>query len=385
MSADSDAQAHTGGGNRRGTKESFGSIRTLSSGRVQARYTGPDGRTHTAPTTFQTRKDARAWLAVQRADITRQAWNPEAPSSSAPTFGIVAEQFLATPTKDGKDRKPRTVAHYRALLDKFLLPTFGNVKVNRITRADIERWHVQHKGQTPTYTAHAYSLLKTVLDFASRPPRRHITANPCDIPGAGTTRRIKAVHPASVDEIEAIAAAMPDRLRLLVLLTAWGALRFGEATELRRKDVDLKRGVVKVRRAVYRVNGRPEVGTPKTAAGVRDVSIPPHLHPLLEEHLAAIPKQADALLFSAADGTSHLPPASLYGHYYKAREAAGRPDLRFHDLRHSGAVLAALTGATLAELMQRLGHSTPGAAMRYQHAAKGRADEIARRLSDLRG
>ncbi|WP_228488971.1 hypothetical protein [Raineyella fluvialis] len=57
--------------------------------------------------------------------------------------------------------------------------------------------------------------------------------------------------------------------------------------------------------------------------------------------------------------------------------------MRWHDLRHTGAVLAASTGATLAELMARLGHSTAGAALRYQHAAKGRDAEIAASLSAL--
>lgn len=57
------------------------------------------------------------------------------------------------------------------------------------------------------------------------------------------------------------------------------------------------------------------------------------------------------------------------------------PDLHFHDLRHTGAVLGAATGATLAELMQRLGHTTAGAAMRYQHAASDRDAQIAEALS----
>ena len=73
------------------------------------------------------------------------------------------------------------------------------------------------------------------------------------------------------------------------------------------------------------------------------------------------------------------------GWCYPAREAARRPDLRFHDLRHTQAVLAAATGATLAELMARLGHSTPGAAMRYQHAPADRDRVIAAALSDLAG
>ena len=84
-----------------------------------------------------------------------------------------------------------------------------------------------------------------------------------------------------------------------------------------------------------------------------------------------------------ASGGGHLQPSSLYRVYYRAREAAGRPDLRFHDLRHTGATLAAATGATLAELMGRLGHSTPAAALRYQHAAAERDQEIARRLSAM--
>jgi integrase len=92
--------------------------------------------------------------------------------------------------------------------------------------------------------------------------------------------------------------------------------------------------------------------------------------------------ERNALLFPAAHG-GHLAPATLYRRFYTARDEAKRPDLRWHDLRHSGAVLAAATGATLAELMARLGHSTPAAAMRYQHAAQGRDKQIAKLLSKI--
>ncbi|WP_425564639.1 hypothetical protein [Nostocoides vanveenii] len=70
---------------------------------------------------------------------------------------------------------------------------------------------------------------------------------------------------------------------------------------------------------------------------------------------------------------------TLRRHWLKARLAAGRPDLRVRDLRHTGAVLAAQSGATLAELMGRIGHSTPQMALRYQHVARGREAEIAAR------
>jgi len=99
----------------------------------------------------------------------------------------------------------------------------------------------------------------------------------------------------------------------------------------------------------------------------------------LAEHVAA---SREALVFPAAHG-GHMSPATLYRHFYPARKVAGRPDLRFHDLRHTGAVLAAATGATLAELMARLGHSTVSAALRYQHAAAERDKVIAQALSKL--
>lgn len=123
--------------------------------------------------------------------------------------------------------------------------------------------------------------------------------------------------------------------------------------------------------------------TPKSDAGVRDVAIPPHIIPQIETHLSKyVGGKHDSLIFANESG-GHLQPSTLYRHWYKARGAAGRKDLRWHDLRHSGAVLAAATGASLAELMARLGHSTPQAAMRYQHAAQGRDRQIAALLSKI--
>ena len=90
-------------------------------------------------------------------------------------------------------------------------------------------------------------------------------------------------------------------------------------------------------------------------------------------------------MFPAAIGRPHGAVVAVRGVPPGARGKAGRRDLRFHDLRHTGAVLAAATGATLAELMARLGHSTVSAAMRYQHAAADRDKAIAEALSKLAG
>jgi integrase len=207
--------------------------------------------------------------------------------------------------------------------------------------------------------------------------------NPCHIRGAGNAKRVHKIKPATLPELETIVGALPERYRVMALLAAWCGLRFGELTELRRDDVNTKAGVIHVRRGVVRAAGETVVKKPKSDAGIRDVAIPPHLLPMLREHILKHAEPGKNGLLFPARGGGHMQPSTLYRVFYKAREAAGRPDLRWHDLRHTGAVLAASTGATLAELMARLGHSTPGAAMRYQHAAQGRDAEIAKALSAL--
>ncbi len=174
-------------------------------------------------------------------------------------------------------------------------------------------------------------------------------------------------------------------------LAAWCAVRFGELVELRRGDIafyttdDGDGAIIHITRQAVRVGGTYHVGPPKSDAGIRDVTVPPHLVPMLKSHLDQhVGKPTTALLFPAiTDPTAHLQPSAFTRNYYKARAASNRKDLRFHDLRHTGAVLAAQSGATLAELMARLGHSTPEAAMRYQWAAQGRDRKIAEQLSAL--
>jgi integrase len=204
------------------------------------------------------------------------------------------------------------------------------------------------------------------------------------IRGAGNTKRVKKIRPASLDELT---AAMPECYQALVLVASWCGLRFGELTELRRRDLvldpDAGKGVIRIERAVVRTDGGFAVTTPKSDAGTRDVAIPPQLVPVLAEHLAKhVGPEQDSLLFPARHG-GHLAPSALYRQFHQAQEKAGRPDLGFHDLRHTGATLAALSGPTLAELMGRRGHSAPQAALRYQHIAAGRDEKIAEALSKI--
>ena len=366
------------------SKRTFATIRQLASGRWQVRYTGPDGVRHHGPHTFAARIDAEAYAVAKRRDIDRQVWDAHDDEKPAPvTFGAYAVGWVAGRHVAGRPIKARTREHYQAILDDHLLPTFGNRQLVAIKPKDVRDWHDATLTDRPTMRSHAYSLLRTIMTSAVA--EELIDANPCRIVGAGRARRVHKIRPASIEELAVLTEEMPERLRLMVTLASWCALRFGETVELRRGDVDLSDEVIRVRRAAVRTKGAYTITTPKSDAGVRDVAIPPHIIPAIENHLAKyVESGRDSLLFPAEhDHDGHLQPSTLYRHWYKAREKAGRKDLRWHDLRHSGAVLAAATGASLAELMARLGHSTPQAAMRYQHAAQGRDREIAALLSKL--
>jgi integrase len=67
----------------------------------------------------------------------------------------------------------------------------------------------------------------------------------------------------------------------------------------------------------------------------------------------------------------------------KACRDAGLPGVHFHDLRHTGNTLAAATGASLRELMERMGHSSTRAALIYQHASKDRDKAIAKAVGEM--
>ena len=367
------------GSGRRG----FGYIRRLPSKRWQASYAGPDLARHTAPATFDTKADAEGWLGREQHLVSVGRW--QSPAQRAEAAKPKPRQALtsyADSWLEGRDLKPKTREGYEHLLRRYLLPSFGERELTGISPADVRSWWGGLDRTTPTVNARAYTLLKTILNTAVADDI--ISANPCRIRGASTTQRLRDVRPATIPQLDIIMATLPESRRAVVALCAWCAMRIGEVLELRRKDVNLDLATVSVRRAVTWVKGKPVVGPPKSAAGTRQIAIPPHVVPALEEHLARWTAPGkDALLFPATDGTRHLQPSTFYKAWKKARAAAGRSDLRLHDLRHTGATLAAMTGATLAELQQRLGHSSVNAALRYQHAAQDRDTQIAAALSTL--
>ncbi len=365
---------------KRRPRRGFGTIRKLPSGRFQATYIGPDLGRHAAPFTFDARGYAERWLEEERRIIQLEEWTaPAAREAIKMLDQSLTLRVYATQWFTSRLLRPNTQKDYRHLIEDVILPGLGDLRLHDFTRGDVRRWWASLDASKPRTNAKAYALLRTIV--ATAVDEEIIAANPVLIRGAGVSKRRRSIEPATLPQLATITEAMPERLRLAVLLGCWCALRYGEMAELRRSDIAFDRGVIKVRRGAVWLKGRTLSGPPKTAAGARDVAFPPHLAATIREHLATYAQWGrDGLLFPSQSG-GPISPSSFFKPWRKARLAAGRPDLRFHDLRHTGAVLAAQEGATLAELQARLGHTTPAAAMIYQHAASARDKELAERLS----
>lgn len=240
----------------------------------------------------------------------------------------------------------RTHDNYRRLLTAHLLPTFTDMPLPDITAAAVTDWYATLAAASTTQT-HAYVLLRSIMRSALA--GNLIESDPCQIDGITTSRRAAQAPSADAEEVEAIAAAIvPQAYGAVVLMSAWLTMPFSELRELRRHDVDLDAGIVRVRRAVALIRGRYEVTTPKSTEGIRDIVIPARPRPAIRAHLRDhVAPHSAALLFPAVgDPDRYLNPSVLDAMYRRARDKAGRPDLRVADLQRSQPQLTAASATT---------------------------------------
>ncbi|MER5864622.1 site-specific integrase [Kitasatospora sp. NPDC002040] len=357
-------------------KRTFGRVRKLPSGRWQARYPGPDGIDRPAPKTFATKKEADDWLAATQTELRVGDWFD--PDAGRVTFETFAKAWIAE-----RGLGVRTVQLYDSLLRLHLAPTFGHLAVADITPAAVRAWRAGRlaAGTGASTVAKSYALLRSVLNTALAD--RLIRRNPCQIKG-GSKEETPERPTATVPEVYAIAEWMPERYRALVLIAAFCGLRWGELIGLSRRDVDTEAGTIRVRRSIAELsNGERVAKLPKSAAGVRTVGLPDVILAEVRHHMATFAEPgSDGRVFVGEKGAT--PRRNHFNRLWRrACAAVGVNGLHFHDLRHLGNQLAASTGASLRELMARMGHSTTRAALIYQHATAERERSIAKAVSDL--
>ena len=349
--------------------------RTTAGGdvRYDVRFRAAADRVQTK--TFRRRADAERW--ARRQETRKDFGELVDPRAGVVSLNEYADRWLPT-----RDLRPRTRQLYDHLLERRIAPTFGPTPVNRITTEAVRDWHGQVTREVSALqAAKAYRLLRAILNTAVADSL--IIQNPCCIAGAGQERSPERPLAEPADVLR-LADVIEPRYRALVLLAAVGGLRVGELLGLQRRHIDVAEATVRVeQQAIELVDSSRIITGPKTAAGRRTVAVPALVTEALDAHLEQhTGPSADAWLFVGPRGEP-LRRITLQRAWTAAREATGMTHITLHDLRHAGATLAAWTGASTKELMARLGHSTPRAALRYQHAAHQRDREIADRLGEI--
>ena len=407
---------------RKAGRANFGTVDLLPSGRLRARYVGPDDHRYSAPRTFDALVDADAYLVTVRQEILQGTWLSPADKKRAAktsTTGAITVNDLFAGYLDEGDLRRGTVDLYTYQWDRFIRQSIGPEPVAELTATDVATWRTTLPAGA-RQREQSEDLIRAVLGLGVE--RRLITFNPAarsrrKTKGRGTRAKARDTILLTATEVALLAKAMPPQRSFAVLISAWCGLRQGELFALRRSDITIVRddrnqitaATVFVRRSVVR-SKQPD-GTvlaheddPKSDAGIRRVAVPPHILGDLDHHLTRYAQHGDdGLMFPNSRG-GYLHPSTLYGEqpgtlrpdsrransskgsgFYRARATISQPNLTWHALRHHAVTRAVYAGATQAELLERYGHSSIASSAIYQHADQGRDQQIAAAMSDHAG
>jgi integrase len=253
-------------------------------------------------------------------------------------FGEVAEAWYELKSVR---LKGKTLEGYRSLLDTHVLPKWEKTAVGDIDWQAIQKWVAQltktkperrkSDGLSASRVNQAYNVFRQVLGYAVR--SRMLSANPAtdiDLPRKPVSDKRYLTH----QQVADLAAQCGD-YDALVLVLAYRGLRYGEATALKRRDVDFERARIEVRASVERVNGNYRLGPTKTHEQ-RSVPVPPPVLELLRQRIDSA--SPDRLVFPGADG--YLKNHEFRKVFDPAATKAGLAGLSPHELRHTCASLA---------------------------------------------
>ncbi len=288
--------------------------------------------------------------------------------SEALELAGLAERWLENKAAPPRSLKPSTLASYRRILDSYILPELGSVRVQELTPLHVDRLlaELSRRGLSASTIGYVRRILSGIFRQARR--WRLVGENP--IEAVDPPRRARrSLETWSAAELEAfLEAAANHRLFALFYLAVTTGLREGELLALRRRDVDLAGGTLQVSRTVSYVSGEGlVVTTPKSERSRRTVRLTDEAVEVLRLHFERIREERrkagelwrdGRLAFPSTVGTMISPRNLVRAFRALTRRAEVRP-LRFHSLRHVYASLALRAGVPLLEVSERLGHYDP--------------------------
>lgn len=247
---------------------------------------------------------------------------------------------------------PSTLAATTSDVRATIGPYWGGWILADIRRSDVQAW-VSGMGKAARTVDTIHGRFRSFLNWCVAEGK--IITNPAANVNLPEGRKREHIY-LTVPEVDALASAVPVFYQDLIWFLATTGLRFGEAAELRSKDLHIGRARVKVARSVTDVGGRLQVGPPK-GRKERDVPVPAEVLERLRTRTQG--KARDDLVFPTPRGKTLRSNNFKRRTYDPAVLAAGLPPgLWVHDLRHTAASLAISSGASVKSVQRMLGHAS---------------------------
>ena len=366
-----------------------GSIRKRSDGRWEGRYTvgyDENGKVKMKNVLGKTQAEVKEKL-KEKIEEAKVLDVSKSESYTVAEWAALWFEVYAKP-----NIRERTADYYNRYITKHIVPCLGDIKLNKLTGRQIQKMYndlldhgrerVSQKEKNPglsgTYVHGVHVMLHNCLNRAVK--ERLLVRNPADdvIVPKIDKKEMKILPPEQVKAY--LKAASARGILPLFYLELTSGLRKGEIAALLWSDLDVENCTLSVTKQLMSSrDGELKITQPKTATSVRLISLPQETVELLKEEHSKHPLNIYMFPSPRTGGMYH--PDSIVKLHEKILNDAGIEHLRFHDLRHSFATYALLSGADVKTLSCMLGHYSAGFTLNtYCHATRDMQADAARKI-----
>lgn len=368
-----------------------GSIRKRSDGRWEGRYTAG----HDPETGKQIFKNVLGKTQAEVKEKLKRALEECKKIDITRTGKYTVETWMEEWFENVAKLKVRPSSHqtYRGYIDHHVSPYIGDIPLEKLSTMDlqklyrrlmskgrVERIEATHqpKGLSAKTVRNINQVISSAMDFAVA--QKIIPENPCKAVALPKLEH-KEMQTIPAEQLQAfLQEAKNTGVYEMYYIELSTGLRRGELLGLKWQDIDWKNGIIKVRRAIARVNGQIVEAPLKTKNSYRAVTISQQAIEVLKQQKA---KTNDVYIFPSPNG-GPISPDSVNNMLKRVLERAGIPKVRFHDLRHTFATIALQNGVDIKTLSSMLGHFSPGFTLgTYTHVTTTAQKEAAETMGNV--
>ncbi len=289
--------------------------------------------------------------------------------------------------------RPSSHQTYKGYIDNHIKPSIGKIPLEKLTTMELQKFYRklltkgrverveskdQPKGLSAKTVRNINQVISSAMDFAIA--QKIISENPCKAVALPKLEH-KEMQTIPAEQLQAfLTEAKATGVYEMYYIELATGLRRGELLGMKWEDIDMKQGIIRVRRQVSRIDGKIVEAPLKTKNSYRVVTISPQAIEVLKQQKA---KTNDQYVFPSPNG-GPISPDSVNNMLHRVLDRAGIPKVRFHDLRHTFATLALQNGVDIKTVSGMLGHFSAGFTLdTYAHVTTAAQKEAAETMGQV--